>query len=118
MLQTQSVYPTTLELLKKVMALPSLSDTSLVGGTALALYYGHRISVDLDLFSEATFSVPTVKEELEQLADRSNMDWEWSMVEETSLSGIIDGIKIDIIRYRYPLIGSLTLSEGVRLVSI
>lgn len=118
MLQTQSVYPATLELLKKVMALPSLSDTSLVGGTALALYYGHRISVDLDLFSEATFSVPTVKEELEQLADRSNMDWEWSMVEETSLSGIIDGIKVDIIRYRYPLIDALTVSEGVRLVSI
>jgi predicted nucleotidyltransferase component of viral defense system len=100
------------------MALPSLSDFNLVGGTALALYYGHRISVDLDLFSVATFSVPYIVEELEELAKNENLDWEWNMVEESSLSGVIDGIKIDVIRYRYPLIDAVTVSEGVRLLSI
>lgn len=33
--------PATLALLEKVMAVPSLSKANLVGGTALALYYGH-----------------------------------------------------------------------------
>lgn len=50
MLQTQSVYPTTLELLKRLMAFEPLNQFNLVGGTALALQFGHRISVDLDFF--------------------------------------------------------------------
>ena len=32
------------------MALPATQEFSLVGGTAMALRYGHRSSVDLDLF--------------------------------------------------------------------
>jgi len=36
--------------LKRLMEIPFLKPFSLVGGTALALKYGHRSSVDLDLF--------------------------------------------------------------------
>lgn len=32
-----------------------LSDFTLVGGTALALQIGHRISVDIDLFTDHSF---------------------------------------------------------------
>ena len=49
MLYTQTVAPRTLELLKKLEAEPSLAAFNLAGGTALALYLGHRKSVDLDL---------------------------------------------------------------------
>lgn len=38
----------TLELLKSLMQEPSFSAMRLVGGTALALQYGHRQSIDLD----------------------------------------------------------------------
>jgi hypothetical protein len=38
------------------MQLDFLAEFSLVGGTALSLKYGHRISVDLDLFSENDFN--------------------------------------------------------------
>ena len=38
------------------MNIPELKDFYLVGGTALALYYGHRLSVDLDLFSTVNFN--------------------------------------------------------------
>ncbi len=55
MLQYRTVYPTTLELLKKLMQYESLRKTFLVGGTALALQLGHRISVGIDLFSEINF---------------------------------------------------------------
>jgi hypothetical protein len=37
------------------MTLSSLQPFSLVGGTALALRYGHRSSVDLDLFYHEKF---------------------------------------------------------------
>ncbi|HUZ61302.1 MAG TPA: nucleotidyl transferase AbiEii/AbiGii toxin family protein [Hanamia sp.] len=37
------------------MEIPELQDFSLVGGTALSLHYGHRKSVDLDLFSNKPF---------------------------------------------------------------
>jgi hypothetical protein len=33
------------------MEIPELHPFNLVGGTALALKYGHRVSVDLDLFA-------------------------------------------------------------------
>lgn len=50
MLQLQTVLPDTLELLKELSARPEMSGLRLVGGTALALQYGHRQSIDLDFF--------------------------------------------------------------------
>ena len=44
MLSYQTVEPHTLELLKRLMAEPLFADMRLVGGTALALQYGHRQS--------------------------------------------------------------------------
>ena len=55
MLYYGTVKSATLDILKKLMNLSELSDFSLAGGTALALRYGHRISVDLDLFSAVDF---------------------------------------------------------------
>ena len=51
MLHLETVATATLELLKGLQGLGSLRETRLVGGTALSLQYGHRISVDLDLFA-------------------------------------------------------------------
>ncbi|MEP6556830.1 MAG: nucleotidyl transferase AbiEii/AbiGii toxin family protein [Ferruginibacter sp.] len=42
------------------MQLPALSNFDLVGGTALSLKYGHRKSIDLDLFTTAPFENETV----------------------------------------------------------
>lgn len=52
MLSYATVEPHTLELLRKLMQEPLLENMRLVGGTALALQYGHRISVDLDFFGK------------------------------------------------------------------
>ena len=49
MLHTETVEPSTMDLLKRLQRLPDLSNIRLVGGTALALHLGHRKSVDLDL---------------------------------------------------------------------
>jgi len=100
------------------MAVPSLSQANLVGGTALALYYGHRISVDLDLFSADTLDLAAVQYDIEQLAIKENLEWEWDLIEETTLSGSVGGVKIDVIRYRYPLIDDIIVANGIRLISI
>ncbi len=49
MLSLQTIQPNTLELLKQLASRPELAQTRLVGGTALALQYGHRQSIDLDV---------------------------------------------------------------------
>ncbi|MFN0033504.1 MAG: nucleotidyl transferase AbiEii/AbiGii toxin family protein [Saprospiraceae bacterium] len=40
--------------------MPALDQFYLVGGTALALQLGHRVSVDLDLFSTEPFDPQTL----------------------------------------------------------
>lgn len=54
MLSYETVEPRTLELLKSLMQEAAFNDMRLVGGTALALQYGHRQSVDLDFFGDLT----------------------------------------------------------------
>ena len=63
MLQTQTVSPELLELLKFIMKSEVFSDFILVGGTSLALQIGHRNSVDIDMFgnceiNEEVFEYP------------------------------------------------------------
>ena len=49
MLHTETVERTTLELLRQLQAERATESFCLAGGTALALYLGHRKSIDLDL---------------------------------------------------------------------
>lgn len=55
MLHTETVEPQTLRLLNRLMTAGSLKDFCLVGGTGLSLRYGHRKSIDLDMFSTKQF---------------------------------------------------------------
>ena len=50
MLQTQTVVPDLLELLREIMNEKLFSNFNLVGGTSLALQMGHRNSIDIDVF--------------------------------------------------------------------
>jgi len=56
MLHTETVAPKTLELLNKLMNDTTFNHFLLVGGTSLSLQLGHRLSVDLDLFTDETFN--------------------------------------------------------------
>lgn len=70
MLSLQTVVPDTLELLRKIMGEPLFSDMRLVGGTALALQYGHRSSVDLDMFGTLNADNEDVEEVIGALFHR------------------------------------------------
>ena len=65
MLQYQSVPHELRDLLDQLMQLDELSDFVLVGGTSLGLRYGHRISVDIDLFAHSSFNVDDLDRILE-----------------------------------------------------
>jgi hypothetical protein len=66
MLQYSTVESHTLDVLKKLMQMPEMNDFYLVGGTALALYYGHRLSVDIELFSTTEFTNESLIKTLEK----------------------------------------------------
>lgn len=67
MLHTETVEPGTFSLLKELMELPALRPFSLVGGTALSLRYGHRSSIDLDLFYHEKFDQSEIVKDLESV---------------------------------------------------
>ena len=45
-----------LSILRRLMSAEVLNDFRLVGGTALALQRGHRMSVDIDLFTDLDYA--------------------------------------------------------------
>lgn len=47
----KTVSPVLVDCLQKLMAHPAFKDFYLVGGTSLALQRGHRLSIDIDLFT-------------------------------------------------------------------
>jgi len=50
---SETISPDTFKLIEKIKNRPWLSPYYLAGGTALALHFGHRTSIDLDFFSES-----------------------------------------------------------------
>lgn len=115
MLQTQSVYPATLELLKQLMAFESLAKFNLVGGTALALQFGHRISVDLDFFSEGAFDTEDLKRAI--IAEFGNQNIVWNLEKDYTLLLKINDIKVDILHYPYALIDDVIVDDSIRILS-
>lgn len=112
MLKYQTIFPDTLGLLKDLMKLPFLSDFYLVGGTGLALQIGHRISVDLDLFTNKEF-------ETEEMIRNLENQFPVKVINESknSINLVINNIEVDIIRHNYPLIDKLLNIDDIRLLS-
>lgn len=74
-------------------------DFYLAGGTALALYFGHRFSVDLDWFAEKFEYTLSFRRRLEKLG-RLGIDNE----SENTFNGTLNGVKVSFFEYPYPLI--------------
>jgi predicted nucleotidyltransferase component of viral defense system len=97
------------------MEMPALQDFSLVGGTALSLLYGHRMSVDLDLFSNKPFENADIIDAL-----KNKFQEKFIMEEKPPRFGIfcfIDNAKVDIVRHPYPLIRPELNIENIRMFS-
>ncbi len=69
MLQKETVSQSVLELLKILMRDETMEDFFLVGGTGLALQIGHRVSIDIDLFTRESFDENEILANLEKHYD-------------------------------------------------
>ncbi len=112
MLHAETVEPSTLDLLKRLQRLPELSNTRLVGGTALALHLGHRKSVDLDLFG--SFDPITSYRKLLTDAGYSVEGAENGTVQSLR----VEDVKVDLVNYPYPWIADALEEEGVRVAGL
>lgn len=113
MLSFQTIDPNTLELLKTLAQAPILSNMRLVGGTALALQYGHRRSIDLDFFGQTTESVEELSEALKEYTGGLTL----LSASKTIRVYRIRDVKVDIVNYNYPWIDEALKEEGLMLAS-
>ena len=95
-LYTQTVVPSTLELMKRLHVEPLLVTFSLAGGTALALYMGHCRSVDLGLFTPCSFDAVQLETYLAE-----HYGFRTDFLERDTLKSSIEDVKIACIAMRF-----------------
>jgi predicted nucleotidyltransferase component of viral defense system len=115
MLHFETVEPGAFSVLKQLMQLKELQAFSLVGGTALSLRYGHRTSIDLDLFCPEAFNsdqiVDTLKKEFGEGYRTESKNVRWGVF------CYIRDVKVDLVHYPLPLIDNIEENDDIRLFS-
>jgi len=112
MLQTQTLGPATLELLKSLQAKDYLKGFSLAGGTALSLFYGHRKSIDLDFFTTQDFDAVQLLENLHQ-----DYPLQLLFTSPSTIKGSIGKVNVDFIAHRYPSLKQVVKAQGISIFS-
>jgi len=102
----------TFELIQQLQNFSELKEFYLVGGTALTLQFGHRNSVDIDLFSTKDFLDSTIINFL-----RTNFTIDLVYNKPNSIICIINGVKVDFIKHDYPIIEPIITKEGISMLS-
>lgn len=97
-----------LEILKNISFIQQFY---LAGGTAVALYIGHRRSFDLDFFSERSFDIYALRLELEEVGAISDR------VEVDTFLGRMNNEKISFFKYSYPAISPAYDWNGIAIAS-
>jgi hypothetical protein len=96
--------------------LPLLKDFSkdyvLVGGTAIALYLGHRRSIDFDLFTSQKIRRKSIKN---YLIDKKYPVDRLIYEEEDQIHFIVNGIKITFFRYPFEIEGRTDFDGIIRI---
>lgn len=113
MLHYDTIEPATLELLRQLQEIPLLSKTRLVGGTSLTLQIGHRKSIDIDLFGEIDCEQYELVDSLSELG-------KLTVLKESKNIHVyqLNGVKLDIVNYKYPWIKPMIVEDNLRLANI
>ena len=115
MLRIETVESHTFSVLRKLMQMPELQDFALVGGTALSLLYGHRMSIDLDLFSNKPFENQIIVDALQNQFGASFDNR--STNPRFGIFCFVDEVKVDIVRHPHPIIRPDLLIDEIRMFS-
>jgi hypothetical protein len=91
-----------------------LDDLYLAGGVGVALYFGHRQSVDLDFFScTPNFDLERLRNQLRRVRAST------IGVTDITLSVRVGPVPVDFVRYPYKTLARFSRGpEGVRLASL
>ncbi len=107
--------PSTLALLRRLGDVLAPQEFLLVGGTALAIQLGHRRSIDLDFFTRKSFSPDEL---LDKLTRASLGAIVLNARAEHTLNLTVANVKIDLIRYDYPLIEPPLRADQYQMLAI
>ena len=87
----------------------------LVGGTALALQIGHRVSVDFDLFSEK--KLPTdLLQKIKRVFSGSDIEVTYRSADQINV--LVNGVKMTFFYYPYPVLDPLMMYQNVSMASL
>lgn len=110
---TKTILPDTLRAIQLISNIPQIKEGYLAGGTALALQIQHRISVDLDFFTQQEFNESQLSAKLASLPG-----FVQEGVAQWTLWGAIGQTKFSIFYYKYPLLEQTIPFEGIQLASL
>ena len=123
-LHYETITPLLKDILQQLMGEPLFFPFRLVGGTNLSLRYGHRYSVDIDLFTDAEYGSLDFKR-IESFLQQ-NFPY-YSCNDKTSIVGFgrgyyigntsVDSIKLDLM-YTEPFLSDVEYMDGVRLAAV
>ena len=114
MLHYKTVSTELLELLKFCMTRKEFGELRLVGGTDLALQYGHRKSVDIDLFG----LIDLEKVDTYSLLNEFSQDVQIISKQKYINIYIVNGVKIDFVNYNYPWLKEPEVIDNIRLAAV
>ena len=114
MLHYKTVSAELLELLKFCMTRKEFGELRLVGGTDLALQYGHRKSVDIDLFG----LIDLEKVDTYPLLNEFSQDVQIISKQKYINIYIVNGVKIDFVNYNYPWLKEPEVIDNIRLAAV
>jgi hypothetical protein len=107
--------PFLLEALKKMQSDSLFNDFYLVGGTALSLQIGHRVSEDIDLFTKNKFD----KEAIFDYA-KKNLSSDYKIINNSNIIFQLlsekKKLKLDFVNFQYDLLDPLIEEEGIRMI--
>lgn len=113
MLQKNAVPGIAMDVLNFLSTQDFLKDFRLVGGTALALYWGHRVSVDIDLFTDKKPSLLEIEQKLSLLEDSFQIS-----KNPIGLTYEIKKVKCDFLSYPYQFAFNEINEEAIRIAHI
>lgn len=113
-MHTECMTPETLKVAGRLTKIIQGRHFVLAGGTAAALHIGHRISVDLDLFTGRRFSNDMIL----QAMKLQGLMPEVLQEEEGTLTVIVNGVKISLFLYPYPFIEKTASLKGISVAGI
>lgn len=110
---TKTLLPDTFRAIKLVAHYHQIQQAYLAGGTALALQLGHRISVDLDFFTQKQFDEKELSAKL-----GAHPEFVQAGIARWTVWGTIGDTKFSIFYYKYPLLEPTVPFEGLQLASL